>query len=232
MPDLSKLYQFRFLESERAQKMLIWKTLCEQFFQPLIGRDQVVLDLACGYGEFINNIKAKKKYAVDLNSDASQFLDVDVEFRLARADAISGIDSGTIDVVFTSNFLEHLRTKDECDAVFTEILRILKPGGRFIIMGPNIRYLAAEYWDFYDHYLPLSHLSLEEGLVQAGYDVRQIIPRFLPYSTRSALPQYPVLIKLYLKLPIVWRILGKQFLLTAQKPLSKASLGLPRVNSG
>ena len=31
-------------------------------------------------------------------------------------------------------------------------------------MGPNIRYLAAEYWDFYDHYLPLSHLSLEEGL--------------------------------------------------------------------
>jgi hypothetical protein len=85
-------------------------------------------------------------------------------------------------------------------------------------MGPNIRYLAAEYWDFYDHYLPLSHLSLEEGLIQAGYDVHQIIPRFLPYTTRSILPQHPMLIQLYLKLPIVWRILGKQFLLVARKP--------------
>jgi hypothetical protein len=98
------------------------------------------------------------------------------------------------------------------------VLRILRPGGRFVIMGPNIRYLAAEYWDFYDHYLPLSHLSLEEGLVQAGYEVETIVPRFLPYTTRSALPQHRVLIALYLKLPPVWRILGKQFLAVARKP--------------
>ena len=218
MPNLAALYRFRFRESERPQKMAIWKTLCENFFQRLVGDDKVVADLACGYGEFINNIKAAKKYAIDLNPDARQFLTEDIQFCLSRADVISAISSDAVDVVFTSNFLEHLKTKEECDAVLAEVLRILKPKGRFIIMGPNIRYLAAEYWDFYDHYLPLSHLSLEEGLVQAGYEVTAIIPRFLPYTTRSALPQHSFLIKLYLRLPIAWKFLGKQFLLIAQKP--------------
>jgi SAM-dependent methyltransferase len=218
MPNLAALYRFRFRESERPQKMAIWKTLCDNFFQRLVGDHKVVADLACGYGEFINNIKAAKKYAIDLNPDARQFLTEDIQFCLSRADVISAISNDAVDVVFTSNFLEHLKTKEECDAVLAEVLRILKPNGRFIIMGPNIRYLAAEYWDFYDHYLPLSHLSLEEGLVQAGYEVTAIIPRFLPYTTRSALPQHSFLIKLYLRLPIAWKFLGKQFLLIAQKP--------------
>ena len=218
MPDLAALYRFRFRESERPQKMMIWKTLCEQFFQNLVGNDRVVVDLACGYGEFINNIKARKKYAVDLNPDAPQYLDADIAFCPSRADAITAIGDNTADVVFTSNFLEHLKTKEECDAVLAEVRRILKPAGRFIIMGPNIRYLAAEYWDFYDHYLPLSHLSLEEGLVQAGYDIEMIVSRFLPYTTRSALPQHPMLISLYLKIPLAWRILGKQFLVVGRKP--------------
>jgi ubiquinone/menaquinone biosynthesis C-methylase UbiE len=223
MPDLAALYRFRFRESERPQKMLIWKTLCEHYFQRLIGDGRIVADLACGYGEFINNIKAAKKYAIDLNPDAPKFLGADIQFCHSRADKIDGISGGAVDVVFTSNFLEHLKTKEECDAVLAEVLRILKPGGRFIIMGPNIRYLAAEYWDFYDHYLPLSHLSLEEGLVQAGYEVESIIPRFLPYTTRSALPQFPVLIALYLKLPVVWRILGKQFLVVGRKPIVQSA---------
>jgi len=218
MPNLSALYRFRFRESERPQKMLIWKTLCEHYFQNLVGDGKIVADLACGYGEFINNIKAAKKFAIDLNPDAPQYLDPGIHFLASRADKIEGIDDNTVDVVFTSNFLEHLKTKEECDAVLAEVLRILKPGGRFIIMGPNIRYLAAEYWDFYDHYLPLSHLSLEEGLVQAGYAVDSIIPRFLPYTTRSALPQHPLLIALYLKLPLAWRIMGKQFLVVGRKP--------------
>ena len=218
MPDLSKLYRFRFREADRAGKMRIWKVLCERFFQPLIGEDRVIVDLACGYGEFINNIRGRKKYAVDLNPDARANVADDVEFCLSRADAMAAIADGVVDVVFASNFLEHLRTKEECDRVLAEVRRVLRPGGRFVIMGPNIRYLAAEYWDFYDHYLPLSHLSLEEGLVQADYEIVSIIPRFLPYTTRSGLPQHPLLVALYLKIPLAWRVLGKQFLVIGRKP--------------
>jgi SAM-dependent methyltransferase len=217
MPDLSKLYRFRFREADRAGKMRIWKALCENFFQPLIGEDRVIVDLACGYGEFINNIRGKKKYAVDLNPDARTNVADDVEFCPSRADAMSAIHDDSVDVVFASNFLEHLRNKEECDAVLAEVRRILRPGGRFVIMGPNIRYLAAEYWDFYDHCLPLSHLSLQEGLVQADYEIERIVPRFLPYTTRSRLPRHPALIALYLKTPMIWRLLGKQFLVVGRK---------------
>jgi hypothetical protein len=89
-------------------------------------------------------------------------------------------------------------------------------------MGPNIRYAYAEYWDFYDHYLPLSHLSLEEGLVQAGFDIERVIPRFLPYSTRSALPKATFFVRAYLAFPLAWRFLGKQFLCVARSPSQSA----------
>ena len=102
--------------------------------------------------------------------------------------------------------------------MLAEVRRVLRPGGRLVIMGPNIRYLAAEYWDFYDHSLPLSHLSMEEGLVQADYEIASVIPRFLPYTARSRLPQHPLLVALYLKVPLAWRLLGKQFLVIGRKP--------------
>lgn len=217
MPDLVNLYRFRFKESDLPEKRRIWKTLCEHYFQRLIGSDKVIVDLACGYGEFINNISGKRKIGVDLNPTYQSYMQTGVEFVNCRADELKIPDS-TADVVFTSNFLEHLRTKDECDAVLSEVHRVLKPGGRFIIMGPNIRYLSDKYWDFYDHYLPLSHLSVEEGLAQAGFTSEKVIPRFLPYTTRSALPKASALIAIYLRVPLAWPIMGKQFLVVGRKP--------------
>lgn len=219
MPDLEALYKFRFRESDLPEKRRIWKTLYDEFFVKRVPADGVVVDLACGYGEFINNVRARRRIGVDINPDVRRFLDPSVEFFEASATDVATLGDGVADLVFTSNFLEHLRDKDELDRVFHGVRTILKPGGRFLILGPNIKYLATEYWDFYDHYLPLSHLSLEEGLAQAGFDIVEIIPRFLPYSTRSALPKAAFLISLYLKIPLAWSIMGKQFLATASRPL-------------
>lgn len=218
MPDLEALYNFRFKESELPQKNQIWKVLCRDFFDSRIPVNGTVVDLACGYGEFINNIRADRKIGVDLNKAVRSYLDDNVEFYNIRASDLSPIGSGVVDVVFTSNFLEHLHTKEECDSVLAAVLNVLKPAGRFIIMGPNIKYLASAYWDFYDHYLPLSHLSLQEGLAQAGYEIESVVPRFLPYTTRSALPKNTFLISAYLKLPLAWPVMGKQFLVTGRRP--------------
>jgi SAM-dependent methyltransferase len=219
VPDLQKIYAARFEQTGLERRRRVWEVLCQRFFNPLVGANKTVLDLACGYGEFINAVQGAKKLAVDLNPDAQKFLASDVTHNRTAATDLSAIASGSVDVVFTSNFLEHLRDKSECDKVFSEVKTVLRPGGRFIVMGPNIRYAFKEYWDYYDHYLPFSHLSLAEGLRQAGFVVTTNIPRFLPYTMNSSMPTAEFLVRVYLALPFAWRILGKQFLVVAEKPL-------------
>ena len=59
--------------------------------QKYISKHSIVVDVACGYGEFINNIHASKKIAIDLNPDAKNYLMSDVEFKLIKALSLSMI---------------------------------------------------------------------------------------------------------------------------------------------
>lgn len=216
--ELAELYRIRFQDSFLPRKREIWKVLCEDFFQTFVRTDDTVVDVACGYGEFINNIQAKNKIAVDLNPDSRKFLNSDVEFHSVPAGAVSQIGKAKADVLFTSNFLEHLPDKTALNGFLEEVFRTLKPGGRYLILGPNLRYLPGEYWDFYDHHLGLTHLSLGEALELKGFEVEKCIDKFLPYTTQGSLPTHPMLVKLYLKVPPIWRLLGKQFFIIAKKP--------------
>ena len=220
MNDISveKLYKDRFSEADRQGKDRIWRVLCESFFQDMVGDDKTILDLACGYGEFINHIHGARRIGVDINQDTASFLQPDVRFVQTPATDLSQIQAQDVDVVFTSNFFEHLPDKNTLNQVLSESRRILKPGGKLIAMGPNIRFTYGDYWNFYDHHLPLSDQSLKEALELAGFQIETSVARFLPFSTKSALPQHPLLVALYLKVPIAWRLLGKQFLLVAKRP--------------
>jgi ubiquinone/menaquinone biosynthesis C-methylase UbiE len=129
------------------------------------------------------------------------------------------LPEASIDVVFTSNFLEHLRTKEECNKVLQEVLRVLRPGGRFVVMGPNIKYTYKVYWDFYDHSLALSHLSLSEALECSGFEMHRVIARFLPFTMVGKTPSHDLLIRAYLAFPPIWKIMGRQFLVVAGKPI-------------
>jgi SAM-dependent methyltransferase len=214
---LSDLYRIRFAEEELPRKNAIWKVICSDFLQRFIDPSETVVDVACGYGEFLNNIHAATKIAVDLNPDARAYLDPGIEFHLCEATSLSRVVSGRADVVFTSNFLEHLPDKSTLDAFLDQVGIALKPGGRYMILGPNLRYLPGAYWDFYDHHLGLTHLSLSEALRLRGFDVELCIDRFLPFTTQGVLPTNPLLVKLYLHLPLAWKFLGKQFFIVARK---------------
>jgi hypothetical protein len=50
-----------------------------------------------------------------------------------------------------------------------------------------------------------------------GFKVLQVWPRFLPYTTRSKIPQHPMLVRLYLRFPPAWRVLGGQTWLVASR---------------
>lgn len=209
--DTADLYRIRFSATDRVSKLEIWKVLCKDFFSRFVRPTDRVLDIACGYGEFINNIAAGEKHGVDINRDTASYLDANVKLHTMPATDLAGLSDDHFDVVFMSNFLEHLPTKADMLKVLQECRRVLKPGGRVLIMGPNIREVPGEYWDFFDHHLPLSHMTVAEGLQLAGFDVEKCIARFLPYTTRSSLPQASWLVRLYLKVPLAWNILGKQF---------------------
>lgn len=178
-----------------------------------------MVDVACGYGEFINNISAKTKIAIDINPDSKKFLGTDIEFHSVPAGAVSTIGKARTDVLFTSNFLEHLPDKTALNGFLDEVFATLKPGGRYLILGPNLRYLPGEYWDFYDHHLGLTHLSLSEALELRGFVIEKCLHKFLPYTTQGSLPTHPLLVKFYLRVPIVWKLLGKQFFIIARKPV-------------
>ena len=214
---LSDLYEHRFSAAERERKTALWKVLCESFFQKYVRESETVVDLGAGYCEFINNIRCAKKYAVDLSEDTQTAAADDVTVVLKPATDLSSFEAQTVDAVFASNLFEHLRTKDELMAVLREVHRILKRGGRLLVLQPNIHYAYREYWDYLDHHLPLTHLSLEEALNIVGLTVREMRPRFLPYSFKSRLPQSPFLLKLYLAAGPLHLIFGKQLFLVAEK---------------
>ena len=218
MERLDVLYANRFSAKERRARERMWRVLCRHFFQRYVREGDTTLDLGCGFGEFSRHIRAGRKIAVDINPGVAEFLPADVEFHPGEAKRLDFIASGTIDVCFTSNFFEHLPSKQELDAVLVEVTRVLRRGGLLVALQPNIRYAPGAYWDFYDHQLPLSHRSCAEAFRKAGLQVVELRGRFLPFSTRSALPKHPMLVRLYLLLRPAWWVFGRQFLIVGRKP--------------
>jgi SAM-dependent methyltransferase len=210
---LKALYQNRFA-SESEQRQDIWDVLCTHFFQRWVPEDAVVLDLAAGHCEFINNIRAGRRIAVDLNPDVTLRAAAGVQAYVLRSDDLVDIAGQSVDVVFISNFFEHI-SREAILATLVEVRRVLRPGGRLLVLQPNVRYCARDYWQFFDHITPVDDRALVEAFTATGYDVILNIPRFLPYTTKSRLPSGPALVRLYLKVPLAWRVLGAQAFMVA-----------------
>jgi len=214
--ELRRIYGARFEKNLNYRKR-VWNILVPEFFQKYIPESATVLDLGCGYGEFINTIRCGRKLAMDLNPDAPRFLARDVQLMLQDCSTRWPGDDGSLDIVFTSNFFEHLPSKHALKLTLEEAYRCLKPGGKLIALGPNIRFLSDKYWDFWDHHLALSDRSLVEGLENCGFHILENHAQFLPYTMVGSRESPMLLISLYLKLRPAWKLFGRQFLVVAVK---------------
>jgi SAM-dependent methyltransferase len=215
---LATLYSNRFSPAEQRQKEQIWRVLCRDFFQRYIQPTDTVLDVGAGYCEFINNIVCARKIALDLNEDTPRYAKPGVQVVQCYSNAMTPLSDNSVDVAFASNFFEHMPTKTIFLQTLREIYRVLRPGGKLLILQPNIRFLPGEYWDFLDHHIALTDRTVVEALLAVGMEPIEVRPRFLPYTTKSRVPQHPLLVKLYLRVPLAQRLMGKQAWVVGRKP--------------
>jgi SAM-dependent methyltransferase len=214
---LKEVYEQRFSHEDQAGKEEIWREL-GRFLQRYIKADARVVDIACDLGYFIRNVRAAERWATDIR-DVGSSLPKDVRFVPASGlDLAEVLPNDYFDIAFFSNYLEHLPSTEAVLQQLRVTHSILKPGGSIVILQPNIRLIGGAYWDFIDHQTALTEKSLAEAAVMAGFRTKQVIARFLPYTTKSRIPQHPMLVRAYLNFPPAWMVLGKQTLYVGEKP--------------
>jgi len=208
---LEHVYGRRFSAVEEQAKHGIWREIA-RYLQRYVPEQGSVLDVACDRGEFISNIRAAERWATDLR-DVSRHLPAGVEFVQANGLELTDVlPNDHFDAVFMSNYLEHLPSGDAVIEQLAVARDLARPGGRVVVLQPNINLTGNRYWDFIDHKTALTERSLVEAATIAGLRTERLVVRFLPFTTKQRLPQSPALVRLYLACPPAWRLLGKQTL--------------------
>ena len=221
--DLKELYRNRFSEIEEKKKNNIWICIC-RYLQRFVNKNisgRICVDVAAGYCDFINNIilpEKIKKSAYDANPDITHYAADNVKTIVDDICNISQYyEDGSVSLFFLSNFLEHIE-KDKIKALFLDMYNLLSDDGEIWILTPNIKYVGGKYWDFFDHITPITDNSIIELAESMGYTRKKIIKKFLPFTTKSILPQWPWLVSIYLKLmPLSGLFFGEQSFIILKK---------------
>lgn len=208
---MRRYHDVRFTADPR--RLVLWQTLWRHHFRGIVPTSACVLDLGCGYGEFINSVVARRRIALDHWDGFQRFLAPGVESIVANVADLNGLEDGVVDFAFASNLFEHL-TQAEFVVTLAALRRKLSPDGTLNILQPNYRYAYREYFDDYTHVTVYSHVSLADFLAANGFQVIETRPRFLPLTIKSRLPVHPFMIAAYLKSPI--KPLAKQMFLRAR----------------
>ena len=211
--DYKRLYEFRFRDHDQREREAVWTAITEDLFVRM-GRPEVVLDPASGRGEFISTVPARERWAIDQVPSVTDLESLGIHTIVSDMFEVE-LPAAHFDGILLSNTLEHLMNFEDVQRCLRKMRAALRPGGVVAVLGPNFKYCAKEYFDCADHVLALTHVSVQEHLFAAGFQIQSVLPRYLPYSFRGRLPPSKSLTRLYLRNPWAFRLLGKQFLVIA-----------------
>src|SRR5207245_830083 len=109
--------------------------ICE-WLQAEVPTAGTVLELGAGYCDFINNIRAARKLAVDVSATVRQSVATGIEAHVGSCTRLAFATDESVDAVFASNLFEHLEVA-ELRETLAEILRVLRPAGKLLVIQPN-----------------------------------------------------------------------------------------------
>jgi SAM-dependent methyltransferase len=200
---------------EDPARPIVWKVVAEHLarWMPPGGH---VLEIGAGYCDWINNVTASRRVAVDIWPGVARHAAAGVETKVLDASKeLAGLGASSFDAVLASNILEHFEP-GVAISVVEDIAQLLKPGGRLLIVQPNFRHAARHYFDDYTHRSVFTDVSLPNLLRAHGFRIERVQPRFLPYSMRgSRLPIRSWTVRAYLRSPI--KPMAGQMLVVASK---------------
>jgi len=125
----ARLYRLRF-EKDIKIRNEIWKVLCQDFFQKYIKTTDTICDLGAGFCEFINNIKAQNKIAIDVNPESRKYAASDVQVVACKSVNLAQKIKDKLDLTRTDirdlvdlidkNFVKKIKSNNYTD---TEIIK-------------------------------------------------------------------------------------------------------------
>lgn len=207
-------FQVRF--TYRQERKRIWAVLTEYLADLFILPTSVVLDVGAGYCDFINQLKARERHALDTSPIIQKYAALNVVTHVGSCVKMADLTDNYFDIVFSSNLLEHLSRVESIETL-NEIYRILKSRGQLILIQPNFRICYKTYFDDYTHIQIFTDRSLSSLIESIGFHLKYCAPKFLPLSIDSKFPKSSWLFKLYLFLP--FKPFAGQMLLVAEKKL-------------
>lgn len=197
-----------------SRRSVVWKEIA-RYAARWMPADAHVLEVGAGYCSFINVVRAARRVALDQSDVVSTHAADGVEAVVGSVTDLSEFTADTFDVVLASNIFEHL-TDAQFETALLEIRRVLRTGGRLIIMQPNFTYAYKNYFDDYTHKKIFTHVGLAGQLAVTGFDVLHVRPKFTPFSFGSvSLPVPSLLVRAYLHSP--WKPLAGQMCIVAAK---------------
>ena len=196
-------YRSGYFETRLAHdpnRRAVWRHICD-YLSRWIASDADVLELGAGWCDFANLIRARSVTAMDLDDVVERAAEPHVRAEVGDGTDLSRFPDASFDVVFASNLLEHLE-RPVASALLAEAMRVLRPGGRLMLLQPNFRLNPGGYFDDFTHVAIYTDQSLSDYLVSEGWRIEHVAARFLPLTMKSKGSRLTFLVPYYLRSPI------------------------------
>ena len=125
----------------------------------------MLLDVGCSGGTHMkyfaqNGFECKGVDLRDENVDGFEVRGCNIETEKIP------FDDNTFDYVFSKSLAEHVNNTDN---FFSNVSRVLKPGGIFVCMTPDWKSQMSHFWDDYTHVHAFTRKSLRNALTINGF---------------------------------------------------------------